>query len=106
MPAASVSVTEILHTPSPKVAKVQAFELIVQETLLEPALVAVRIAVPAKVPATLKVGVLSLVRLSEVDCPRSEAVAKSGVEGVAIEVALMTTFVRADEGADSMPLTF
>jgi hypothetical protein len=66
-PAASVSVTEIPQTPSPSTARVQALALIVHETLVEPAFEAVNIAVPAKVPATLNVGVLSLVRLSEFD---------------------------------------
>jgi hypothetical protein len=66
-PAASVSVTETLHTPSLSAVRVQAFEVIVHETLVEPALEAVNTAVPAKLPATLNVGVLSLVRLSEFD---------------------------------------
>jgi hypothetical protein len=105
-PAASVSVTEILQMPSPKVANVQAFEEIVQETLVESAFDAVRIAVPAKVPPTLNVGVLSLVRLSVFDCPKSDPAARSGVAGVAIVLALITRLLKADDAADSTPLTF
>ncbi len=51
----------------------QAVDEMVHETLAEPAFVAVRIAVPAKVPVTVNVGVLSLVRLSVAEDPESDA---------------------------------
>ena len=105
-PAASVSVTVMFQMPSLSDARVHAFEVIVHETLVEPSFEAVSTAVPANGPATLNVGVLSLVRLSEFDWPRSEAIAKSGVAGVAIAVALITTLVSADDALDSIPLMF
>jgi len=61
---------------------VQLFEEIVQETLVEPDFVAVTTAVPEKVPETVIVGVLSDVKLSVDELPRSEAVSRSGVDGV------------------------
>jgi hypothetical protein len=82
-PAASVSVTEMLHTPSAKVPSVQVFDEIVQVTLADPVLVAVTTAVPEKEPETLILGVLSEVMLSESEAPAlSEVESKSGVEGV------------------------
>jgi hypothetical protein len=63
--------------------------------------VAVRTAVPANGPAAEKVGVLSLVMLSEFESPKSDAVVKSAAAGAAIGVALMTTFARAAESAES-----
>ena len=81
-----------------------ALDEIVQETLVEPSFVAVRIAVPAKLPETLRVGVLSLVALSVFDCPKSDELARSGVDGVAIALALITSPVNAAEGAESIPL--
>ena len=81
-PAASVSVTEILQVPSAKVANVQAFDEIVQVTLVDPAFAAVTTAVPENVPETLIVGVLSEVMLSDEELPESEAVSSAGVDGV------------------------
>ena len=81
-PAASVSVTEILQVPSAKVANVQAFDEIVQVTLVDPAFAAVTTAVPENVPETLIVGVLSEVILSDEELPVSEAVSSAGVDGV------------------------
>lgn len=75
-----------------------------QETLVDPALVAVTTAVPANDPPTLIVGVLSAVTLSVDDFPVSEVVARSGVEGVAIVEALMTKPVKAVEASESIPL--
>jgi hypothetical protein len=66
----------------------------VQETLVEPAFVAVRTAVPVKLPATVNVGVLSDVVLSVLEVPRSEPTTRSGVAGVAIVVVLITTLAR------------
>jgi hypothetical protein len=62
---------------------VHAFDEIVQETLVDPTFVAVTTAVPEKEPETLIAGVLSEVKLSVSDVPAlSDAVARSGVEGV------------------------
>ena len=76
-----------------------------QETLVDPALVAVTTAVPASVPATLIVGVLSPVMLSVEELPKSEAVARSGVDGVAIVDALITKLVNALEATELIPFT-
>ena len=89
LPAASVSVTVKDQTPSASVPRVHAFDEIVQETLVEP-LVAVTTAVPAKLPETLIFGVLSEVMLSVAELPESDVVSRSGVEGVAIVVLLIT----------------
>jgi hypothetical protein len=81
-PAASVSVTEILQVPSAKVANVQAFDEIVQLTLVDPAFAAVTTAVPEKVP-TLIVGVSSEVMLSVFNVLGvSDDESRSGVDGV------------------------
>jgi hypothetical protein len=83
------------------VVVVQAFAETVQLTVVDPAFVAVSTAVPANGPAIEKVGVLSLVMLSVVEMPKSDAVVKSAAAGAAIGVALMTTFARAAESAES-----
>ena len=89
LPAVSVSVTVKDQTPSARVPRVHEVDEIVQEILEEP-FVAVTTAVPEEVE-TLIVGVLSEVMLSVSDVPAlSEAVARSGVEGVAIVVLLIT----------------
>jgi hypothetical protein len=103
-PAESVSVIVTLQFPSARAAKVQALDEIVQETLVDPSFVAVTIAVPANVPATVIVGVLSLVTLSVGELPRSEAIARSGVEGVGKDVALTTTPVSDGELLELTPL--
>ena len=72
-PAESVSVTEILQTPSDKVPRVQEFDETLHVTLVDPVFEAVIIAVPVNVPETLIVGVLSLDKLSELDIPVSES---------------------------------
>jgi hypothetical protein len=103
LPAASVSVTVKDQTPSARVPRVQEVDEIVQETLEEP-FVAVTTAVPEDV-ATLIVGVLSEVMLSVSDVPAlSEAVARSGVEGVATVVLLITNPVSAVEALEVMLL--
>jgi hypothetical protein len=101
LPAASVSVTEMLQIPSARAASVQAFEVIVHETLVDPAFVAVTTAVPEKVPDTLIVGVLSKVALSEVELPVSEAVSRSGVDGVfgAVVSTIIALFAPNDPAA-------
>jgi hypothetical protein len=82
LPAASVSVTEILHVPGAKVANVQAFDEIVHVTLVDPTFVAVTTAVPEKVE-TLIVGVSSEVMLSVFNVLGvSEDESRSGVDGV------------------------
>jgi len=89
LPAVSISVTVKDQTPSARVPRVHEVDEIVQEILEEP-FVAVTTAVPEEVE-TLIVGVLSEVMLSVSDVPAlSEAVARSGVEGVAIVVLLIT----------------
>jgi hypothetical protein len=105
LPAESVSVTVTFQIPSESVDNEQLPEDKVHETLVDPAFVAVTIAVPAKVPETLISGVLSLVKLSVEELPRSEADARSGVAGVAIVLALITRPVNADEAGESIPLT-
>jgi hypothetical protein len=83
LPAASVSVTEILHVPSAKVANVQAFDEIVQVTLVDPAFAAVTTAVPENVPEALIVGVSSEVMLSVFNVLGvSDDESRSGVDGV------------------------
>ena len=103
-PAASVSVTVTTQSPSASVVVVQAFAVTVQLTVVDPAFVAVSMAVPAKGPATLNVGVLSLVVLSVFENPKSVAEVKSAAAGAAMGVALITTFARAAESAESVPL--
>jgi hypothetical protein len=93
-----------LQFPSARAANVQALDEIVQETLVDPSFVAVTIAVPANVPPTVIVGVLSLVKLSVGELPRSEAIARSGVEGVAMIEALITKPVKAVEATELIPL--
>jgi hypothetical protein len=105
LPAESVSVTVTFQIPSESVDNEQLPEDKVHETLVDPAFVAVTIAVPAKVPETLISGVLSLVKLSVGELPRSEVDARSGVAGVAIVLALITRPVNADEAGESIPLT-
>jgi hypothetical protein len=83
---------------------VHALDEIVQETLVDPSFAAVTIAVPANVPATVIVGVLSLVTLSVGELPKSEASARSGVEGVAMVEALITKPVKAVEVTELIPL--
>lgn len=100
LPAESVSVTVNDQTPSVRVPRVHAFDEIVQVTLAEPALVAVTTAVPANVPETVIVGVLSEVTLSVVELPKSDAVARSGVEGVATVDLLITNPSNAVEGLE------
>jgi hypothetical protein len=82
LPAASVSVTEMLQVPSARVASVHAFEITVHETLVDPAFVAVTTAVPEKDPEALIVGVVSEVKSSVDELPVSEAISRSGVDGV------------------------
>jgi hypothetical protein len=94
----------MIQSPSTNVVNVQAFEEIVQETLAAPSLEAVSTAVPEKLPATVNVGVLSLVKLSVGELPRSEAIARSGVEGVAMIEALITKPVKAVEATELIPL--
>jgi hypothetical protein len=82
-PAGPVSVTVMLQSPSgERVPKVQLPEVSVQVTFVAPALLAVTTPVPARVPETVIVGVLSLVALSVLEVPESESVRRSGVEGV------------------------
>ena len=102
LPAASVSVTDISHVPSARVANVQLFEEIVQETLVEPDFVAVTTAVPEKVPETVIVGVLSDVKLSVDELPRSEAVSRSGVDGVLGAVVSTTIALFAPNDPDAV----
>ena len=101
LPEESVSVTEMVQSPLARVANVQLPAESVQETLVDPAFVAVKTAVPAKLPLTVNVGVLSDVMLSVPDTPRSEATARSGVAGVAMAVALITTPVSAVDEVES-----
>jgi hypothetical protein len=100
LPAVSVSVTVKDQIPSPSVPSVHALLEIVHVTLVDPAFVAVTTAVPENEPETLIVGVLSLVTLSDVELPESEAVSRSGVDGVEIVVLLITTPVSAVEAFD------
>jgi hypothetical protein len=90
LPAESVTVTEILHVPSDNSSNVQVSDEIVQETLVDPVFVAVTTAVPEKGPVTSIFGVLSEVTLSVAELPESDVASRSGVEGVAIVVLLIT----------------
>jgi hypothetical protein len=100
LPAASVSVIVKDQTPSASVPRVHALLEIVQITLVEPAFEAVTTAVPEKEPETLIVGVLSDVMLSEDELPESDGESRSGVDGVATVVLLITNPVRPVEGLD------
>jgi hypothetical protein len=100
LPAESVSVTEILHVPSAKVPNVQVFDEIVQETLADPTFVAVTTAVPEKESETLIFGVLSEVMLSVAELPESDVESRSGVDGVATVVVLITKPVSAVEALE------
>jgi hypothetical protein len=97
-PAASVSVTEMLQVPSARVVSVHSFKLTVHETLVDPAFVAVTIAVPEKDPEALIVGVESEVKLSVDELPVSEAISRSGVDGVlgAVVSTTMALFAPKD----------
>ena len=105
LPAVVESVTVKLHVPSASVPKVQLPETIVHVTSDEPALVAVTTAVPVNVPETDIVGVSSFVTLSVAELPRSDPEVKSGVAGVEILCALITSPVNATESAESTPPT-
>jgi hypothetical protein len=100
LPAESVSVTEMLQVPSAKVPNVQVFDAIVQETLADPAFVTVTTAVPEKEPETLIFGVLSEVMLSDAELPESDVESRSGVDGVATVVVLITKPVSAVEALE------
>jgi hypothetical protein len=76
---ADESVTVMLHVPSSRVPNVQLSDESVQITFDDPAFVAVIVPPPEIVAGTEKVGVLSVVKSSEFDIPKSEAVVKSGV---------------------------
>jgi hypothetical protein len=76
---ADESVAVMIQVPSSRVPKVQLREESEQVTFDVPAFVAVITPPPEIVAGTEKVGVLSLVKLSELDVPRSEEAAKSGV---------------------------
>ena len=90
LPEESVSVTEMVQSPFPRVANVQLPAESVQETLVDPVFVAVKTAVPAKLPLTVNVGVLSDVMSSVADTPRSEAVARSGVATIVLKSIVET----------------
>jgi hypothetical protein len=78
LPAASVCITDMLHTPSAKLSKSQLLAFMVQVIEVVPALLAVTIAVaPASTPETEIVGVASFVMLSELELPLSEDEARS-----------------------------
>jgi hypothetical protein len=88
--------------PSARVANVQVFKEIVQETLVEPDFVAVTTAVPEKTPETVNVGVLSEVELSLDELPKSEAVSRSGVDGVLGAVVSTTIVLFASNDPDAV----
>jgi hypothetical protein len=102
LPAESVSVTVNDQTPSSRVPRVHALLEIVHKTLVEP-FVAVTTAVPEEV-VILIVGVLSEVMLSEDELPESDDESRSGVDGVATVVLLITNPVKSAEGLDVTPL--
>jgi hypothetical protein len=79
---------------------VQVFDAIVQETLADPAFVTVTTAVPEKEPETLIFGVLSEVMLSDAELPESDVESRSGVDGVATVVVLITKPVSAVEALE------
>jgi hypothetical protein len=89
-PLVDVSVTVTVQVPSPSVAKVQLPDERVQVTLVDPAFAAVITPVPESVPETANVGVLSLVKLSVEDVPKSEESDRFGVDGVATVVLIST----------------
>ena len=101
-PEESESVTAILHTPSDNEPKVQVLEEIVQVTFDAPALDAVTLAVPKKVPETFIFGVSSLVMLSVLDNPKSDVASRSGVAGIE-DCLLITTLVSAVPASELTP---
>jgi hypothetical protein len=72
---ADESVAVMIQVPSSRVPKVQLPDESEQVTFDVPAFVAVITPPPEIVAGTEKVGVLSLVKLSELDVPRSEEAA-------------------------------
>ena len=102
-PAVSDSVTLIAHMPSESVPSVHALEEIVQDTVLEPAFVALTFAVPVNVPEAFIVGVVTLVMSSEFEDPESDASARSGVAGVEIVALLITTLDNAVLESELIP---
>ena len=106
-PAGPVSVTVILHSPSGESApSVQLPEDSVQVTFVAPALLAVTTPVPAKLPETVIVGVLSLVTLSVLEVPESDAVRRSGVVGVGTVVVKVMVDTVDELSAVSLTITY
>ena len=91
----SADVTVAVQVPSARVGSVMVFEVastasMVAVTSVAPTLDAVTVMlVPTVRPDRLSVGVLSLVTLSEVEVPVSEAVARVGALGVGIDTAVL-----------------
>ena len=102
-PEESESVTVRVHTPSDNEPKVQVLEDIVQVTFVAPALDAVTLAIPKKVPETFIFGVSSLVMLSVLDNPKSDVASRSGVAGAATVVLLITTLPSAVPASELTP---
>ena len=101
-PEESESVTVRLHTPSDNEPKVQVLEDIVQVTFVSPALDAVTLAIPKKVPETFIFGVSSLVMLSVLDNPKSDVASRSGVAGIE-DCLLITTLPSAVPASELTP---
>ena len=101
-PEESESVTVRLHTPSDNEPKVQVLEDIVQVTFVAPALDAVTLAIPKKVPETFIFGVSSLVMLSVLDNPKSESASRSGFAGIE-DSLLITTLDSAVPASELTP---
>ena len=107
LPASSVAVAVIAKLPSVSVAVAGTVKLQVPELLV---VVEPREVEPAKssteLPAfavPVKLGVESLVRLSELELPLSEAALRSGVEGAGGAVSSRSVMARDTDCSDVFP---
>jgi hypothetical protein len=97
LPAGSVSVDEMFHVPSVSVGSVQFVAdpiTYVHDTVVVPLVAEIVIVSPLVPPLALKVGVVSLVLLSELDAPVSDAANKSTPDGA--DGAVVSTEISRD----------
>jgi hypothetical protein len=101
LPAGSVSVDEMFHVPSVSVGSVQFVAdpiTYVHDTVVVPLVAEMVIVSPLVPPLALKVGVVSLVLLSELDAPVSDAANKSRPVGAAGAVPSIVMGNAVDDG--------
>jgi hypothetical protein len=105
LPAGSVSVDEMFHVPSVSVGSVQLVAepiTYVHDTVVVPLVAEIVIVSPLAPPLALKVGVVSLVSLSESDAPESDDANRStpdGADGGVVSIVIGS----ADEEVEVFP---